>query len=237
MLEALRLIPFLAQVPTEDLAPLAARARRVTCVAREVLFRRGDPAEAFFIVISGHIILYLDGDDDPSHIARICGPRESFGEWCVCSQEACPVTAHAFGPAELIMIPGDALAALFAASPDLACALIGETTVRLRGLVRQMMDLKMKTAAQRVGGYLLELTHGREEPCEIRLPFEKKLLAHDLGMQPETLSRILLKLQGIGVHYHRSIDAFRIADVAALRQFCDEAGPHPTPLADHAAEC
>ena len=237
MLEALRFTPFLARVPTEDLARLSARACRVTHAPGELLFRQGDPAEAFFIVVSGHVILYLDGDDDPSHIARICGPGESFGEWCVCCNEACRVTARAFGPAELIAIPGDALAALFATSPELALGLIGELSVRLRALVRQMMDLKMKTAAQRLGGYLLELAPGHEGACEVRLPFEKKLLARHLGMQPETLSRILLKLQGIGVRYHRSIDAFRIRDIGALREFCDEGEPDRTPKADHAAQC
>jgi CRP/FNR family transcriptional activator FtrB len=236
MLEALRLTPFLAQVPAEDLARLAAHAYRMTHSGRELLFRKGDPAQAFFIVVSGHVILYLDDDGDPSSVARICGPGESFGEWCVCCNDACRVTARAFGAVELIAIPGDQLAALFAASPELALGLIGELSARLRTLVRQMMDLKMKTAAQRLGGYLLELAPVAEGACEVHLPFEKKLLARHLGMQPETLSRILLKLQAIGVRYHRSIDAFRIRDIAELRLFCDEGGPDQARNEGHAAE-
>ncbi len=237
MLEALRSTPFLAKVPTDDLARLAAGAQRRTHSGRELLFRQGDPAELFFIVVSGHVILYLDGDMDPSHIARICGPGESFGEWCVCCNESCRVTARAFGAVDLIAIPGDELAAVFAASPELALGLIGELSTRLRVLVRHLMDLKMKTAAQRMGSYLLELAPGREGACKVHLPFEKKLLARHLGMQPETLSRILLKLQGVGVRYHRSIDAFLIRDVAQLRAFCDESGPDHRRIEGHAAEC
>jgi CRP/FNR family transcriptional activator FtrB len=237
ILEMLRATPFLAQVPTADLASLASHAARVAFASRDVLCRQGEPADAFFIVISGHVILYIDGDDDPSHVARICAPGESFGEWCVCCSEACRVTARAFGPAEVIAIPGDALASVFAASPELALGLIDELSVRLRTLIRQLMDLKMKTAAQRLGSYLLQLTPEGNGACEVRLPFEKKLLARFLGMQPETLSRVLLKLQGIGVRYNRSVDAFRIPDIGALRKFCDEASPDQMRSEDHAAEC
>ncbi|MFO1154255.1 MAG: Crp/Fnr family transcriptional regulator [Rhodospirillales bacterium] len=237
LLETLRLTPFLAHVPPDDLARIAGRAHRITFLGHYPLFRQGDPGHSFFIVTSGHVILYLDGDSDPSHIARICGPGDSFGEWCICAGEPCRVTARAFGTAELIAIPGDELAIQFKESPALALALIGELSARLRVLVRQIMTLKMKSAAQRLGGYLLELAPGNEGACEVHLPFEKKLLASHLGMQPETLSRVLLKLQGIGVHYHRSIDAFRIRDISELRAFCNEGGNLDQPqMEDHAAD-
>lgn len=236
IIEALRLTPFLAKASVDDLARLAADARRLTYASRQTLFRQGDAATAFFIVLAGHVALYLDGDDNPAHLARICGPGETFGEWCICCEDTCPVTARSFGPVELITIAGDALTELFHANPDIAQALIAQQSARLRGLVRQLMDLKMKSAAQRVGGYFLELAQRREGRCEIRLPFEKKLLAHHLGMQPETLSRILVKLQSVGVRYHRASDAFRIDDAAALREFCDEPGTASV-VANYAAEC
>lgn len=174
IMDALRLTPFLGQVPTADLEQLAAHAIRVSTRAGEILFRQGEKSGSFFIVLSGHVVLFLDGEGDPSKIARIAGRGESFGESCICCHAARLVTAQAFGRAELIAIPGAALQGLFCASPGLAVGLISEVSMRLRGLVRQVMDLKMKSAAQRLGGYLLELAAADAGPATIRLPFEKK---------------------------------------------------------------
>lgn len=235
IMDALRLAPFLGLVPSEDLAQLAAHATRVSARAGEILFRLGDQPDGFYIVFSGHVVLFLGGEGDPSKIARVVGRGESFGESCICCHAGRLVTAQAFGRAELIAIPGAALQSLFCTSPRLALGLISEVSMRLRGLVRQVMDLKMKSAAQRLGGYLLELAAADAGPATIRLPFEKKLLASQLGMQPETLSRALFRLQGLGVRYNRAHDAFAVLDLRTLHTFCQDGGHGHGLLADHAA--
>jgi CRP/FNR family transcriptional activator FtrB len=83
------------------------------------------------------------------------------------------------------------------------------------------MDLKMKTTAQRLAAHLLGLTKAEAGAAEIRLQYGKKLLASELGMQPETLSRAFLRLQPLGVRYHKADDVFRIRDVTALREFSE----------------
>jgi CRP/FNR family transcriptional activator FtrB len=99
--------------------------------------------------------------------------------------------------------------------------MLGEMSLRLRGLLRQIMDLKMKTTAQRLAAHLVGLTKAQTGAAEIRLQYGKKLLASELGMQPETLSRAFLRLQSLGVRYHKADDVFRIRDVAALREFSE----------------
>jgi CRP/FNR family transcriptional activator FtrB len=235
IMDALRLTPFLGQVPTEDLVQLAAHATRVTARAGEILFHQGDYPGSLYIVLSGHVVLFLDGHGDPSKIARIAGRGESFGESCICCHAARLVTAQAFSRSELVAIPGAALQSLFCARPGLALGLIGEVSMRLRGLIRQVTDLKMKSAAQRLGGYLLQLAAANAGPATIRLPFEKKLLASQLGMQPETLSRALFRLQGLGVRYNRAHDAFSVQDLRRLHMFCQEGEHGHGARADHAA--
>ncbi len=56
----------------------------------------------------------------------------------------------------------------------------------------------------------------------MRLPYEKKLLASQLGMQPETLSRALMRLQGLGVSNGNGAAVFRLRDVALLRRYASE---------------
>lgn len=185
----------------------------------DILFRQGDPADSFFVVLEGRVVLFLDPASDPAGIARIVGPGETFAEACVCGIGAYPVTAEVLGSAGIVAIGREPLCRLLEQRFDLVLAMLGEMSFRVRGLVKQITDLKMKTAAQRLAVYLIELTNAEEGPAEIRLPYEKKLLASQLGMKPETLSRAFLKLQSVGVRSRKAEDVLRIGDVARLREF------------------
>ena len=85
-------------------------------------------------------------------------------------------------------------------------------------MVDQLGELKGKTTAQRVGGFMLQLADSKNGSVVVRLPYEKRLLAGRLGMKPESLSRALIKLRQFGVRGRD--DVFAIDDVGRLRDFC-----------------
>jgi CRP/FNR family transcriptional activator FtrB len=88
-------------------------------------------------------------------------------------------------------------------------------------MMHQVVSLKGRIAAQRLGTYLLSQV---QEPiaatAEFRLPVSKGLLASWLGCRAENLSRAFLKLRAYGVETHGS--RVSLHDVARLR---DYAGP------------
>ncbi len=204
----------------EDLARLAENAECVSCEASTTLFRQGEPADRFFLLLDGRVGLYLDRVEEMACLARIVRPGETFAEACICGQGTFPVTAKVLRQSSVVAIPGGNLLSLMEQHPHFLLKMLSEMSLRLRGLVRQITDLKMKTTAQRLAAYLLTLVDREVGPTDVHLPYEKKLLAHELGMQPETLSRALMKLQCLGVHYKKSGNTLHVADVAALRQFC-----------------
>lgn len=53
----------------------------------------------------------------------------------------------------------------------------------------------------------------------ITVPYEKKVVASQLGMRPETLSRALAKLRKLGVQSYHSAFII-IEDIGRLRTFC-----------------
>lgn len=222
--ERLRLCRFLAQLPGDDIALLARHARCERFPAGAVLFRPGDAAERFYVVAAGHVALFLGEPGDLASIATIVGPGETVGEACVCGQHAYRVGAQTFGGSELIVIPGSLLCERLAARPATVLAMLSEMSMRLRHHLRQITDLKMKTTAQRLAGYLVGLTEAEAGPAQVRLPYEKKLLASHLGMQPETLSRAQMKLQALGVRYQKTANAFLVRDIAHLRAFASDGG-------------
>ena len=209
-----------AGLDASDIEMLAEKADYVSFDAGTTLFHQGDPADRFFILLDGRVGLYLDRVEEMECLARIVRPGETFAEACICGQGVFPVTAKVRRQSSVVAIPRANLLSLIERHPHLLLKMLSEISIRLRGLVRQIADLKMKTTAQRLGGYLLTLVDQEVGTADIRLPYEKKLLAQELGMQPETLSRALMKLQCLGVHYRRSGNILHIADVDALRQFC-----------------
>lgn len=211
-----------ARLTPAELGPLAAQAVEVCYPPHGLVLEKDDPAQYAILVLTGHVVLYLDRERDPASIARIVGPGEMFGETCLYCDGTNPVSAEAAERSILILIPNTALRALIEQRFDVLLMMLGQMSIRLRGLIRQVSDLKMKTTVQRVGSYLANHTKSRAGPVKVRLPYEKKLLARELGMQPETLSRALMKLQTVGVRWERRQDAFLIADIAALRAYCDE---------------
>ncbi len=218
-------------LPEDDISQILEEVTEGSYQSGDILFRAGDPADRFFVIMEGHVALYLDDEGGLSRIARIAGPGETFAEACICGQGTYPVTAEVLEPANIVAIPGQPLCTLLEQRFDLVLSLLSQMSIQLRGQIRQIMDLKMKTSAQRLAAYLIRFAeaerdaHAGSGAVEIRLPYGKKLLANELGMQPETLSRAFLKIQALGVRYHRAHDAIHIGDVGMLREFCESTRP------------
>jgi CRP/FNR family transcriptional activator FtrB len=114
------------------------------------------------------------------------------------------------------MIPAEHFRDVLARDPALNAALVKELSRHWRLLVRQIKDLKLRTAPQRLAAYLLDLAGGRDGSVE--LPEERRLLAGRLGMTPESLSRAFAQLASEGVSGRgRKVS---IADAGQLRKYC-----------------
>jgi CRP/FNR family transcriptional activator FtrB len=118
--------------------------------------------------------------------------------------------------ARILMIPAEHFRDMLARDPALNAALVKELSRHWRLLIRQIKDLKLRTAPQRLAAYLLDLSGGLGGTVE--LPEERRLLAGRLGMTPESLSRAFAQLAAEGVSGRGRNVA--IADAAHLRKFC-----------------
>ncbi len=71
--------PFARVVPGGDLADVAARFRRARVAPDTVLFRRGDPGDALFVVLSGRVRAEITSADG-TQVLGYAGPGELVGE-------------------------------------------------------------------------------------------------------------------------------------------------------------
>ena len=128
-----------------------------------------------------------------------------------------PVNAEALQDSEVVAFSASGFLDVLAQSFPSCRRLLGRMVARTRRHLDEIEALTLQNARLRVVGYLLRLVprdvHG---PCRVTLPTRKVLVASQLSIQPETLSRTLRDLET-----QEFIEVVQqqvwIADVDALR--------------------
>ncbi|GAA0567273.1 Crp/Fnr family transcriptional regulator [Caenispirillum bisanense] len=208
-----------ARLPHGEREALAALAEVRSFRAGERLIERGRRAEALFAVRSGYVKVYLPGATArDEHVIDIHGPGTLIGETAATGVGDYQVSAVALDAVEALAIPAEALNAALARNYDVVLTVMGAVTGSLRGLLNQVTELKMKSTAQRLAMFLVQLSPVQEGPAEIDLPYSKRVVAEKLGMTPETLSRSIAKLAPVGVT-PAGRDRLVVADMDALAEF------------------
>jgi len=193
-----------------------APATVVTLDEREALFRQGDPATAFFIVLDGWIKLYRITLSGEEAVLLILTRGGSFAEAVAFTSSNYPATAEAVSDARVVRIPADHVVRCIREDPDIALAMIASTSQHLHHLVQQVEQLKAQSGVQRVAEFLASLCPVERGSSMVALPYDKLLIAARLGLKPESLSRAFAKLRTIGVEVRASHVVIREVDL--LRQ-------------------
>jgi CRP-like cAMP-binding protein len=205
---------------SETVEHIIAPATAMVLKPHEWLFRQGDPATAFFIVIDGLVKLYRitpSGDETVIHVLQ---KGEGFAEAVAFTGNRYPATAEAVTDARVGRIPADHIIRCIRGSPDIALAMIASTSQHLHHLVQQVEQLKAQSGVQRVAEFLASLSSAEQGGCVSALPYDKILIAARLGLTPESLSRAFAKLRGIGVIVNAS--QVTIKDIAKLRSIATD---------------
>ena len=217
----LRSASFLAPFGREALAALFAEARVVTAAPFETLFEQGDEAIALWLVIEGVVGLIADAGAREPCLLQLVGPAQVIGEAGLFDNRRYPMAARTITAARLALIPAAALLARIEADPALRRHMLGFLSARLHALVREIAQLKLMSAPQRLANFLLGLTERRSGAQTVHLACERRIIAGMLGMTPESLSRSLRRLQSLGVRSQGKRDIV-VDDPTRLRAFLTE---------------
>ena len=220
LIQSLRSIPFFAAMRDDDLLWLIRHADLSQVLPGEVLFRQGDRAERFYILLNGYVELSVQTGPAERSILEIVQSGEVFAHAAVLDEEVYPVSATVLEQARLLVIDGRAFRGRLEQRFDLVLLMLAQLSGRLRGLIGQLTELKMKNTSQRLAGFLLSLTDAEQGGVTVTIPYDKRLVADTLGMKPETLSRAFAKLRVLGVESCKGDSFVRIADILNLRAYC-----------------
>ncbi len=180
---------------TECLLRLAGGARHFSVGRDAYLFRKGDPAQTIYVLVSGQVKVHLPLASGAEKVIAMIGPGESFGIASVYLGE--PYSASALSRTTSHVLAVDRATLLRQAGQDagLACRLLGAVSRRVSSLLHDMEACAPRSSLQRVSCYLLRQRPHAQVGCyEVILPSTKREMAAHLNLAQETLSRAFQQL-------------------------------------------
>jgi CRP/FNR family transcriptional activator FtrB len=198
-------VPLFERLDTDLRARLDAITTVITVLPDAVLSQQGAMPVALHVLLDGQVALSSTAADGTTALIEVLHPIDHFVLASVLSRLPYLMTARAVTRARLLAIDAAGLLDLVEHEAQLANTLLRSVSREFRTMVRQVRDLKLRTAAQRLGCYLLaRVKDGEATRADFRLPFDKGLLAARLGCRQENLSRAFATLRAYGVETHGS---------------------------------
>lgn len=186
----------------------------------ERLFSQDEPANAFFIACGGSVKLFRGSAQGLEKIMRLVRNGQSFAESVLFTEPPrYPVHAEAVTASLLAAVDREAYLALLRESFDSCRAVMAQMVNRIQAHWDEIEMLSLHSSEARVARYLLNLHSNRCETSTtpIQLPTRKVLIAAQLGLAPETLSRALHSLRENGLITVKAA-SIGIRDLEALRR-------------------
>jgi CRP-like cAMP-binding protein len=121
------------EIPTEQLALMAAIAEEVSYAGGELIYKEHDPADALYVVVEGQIRLHRGEQEITTAKAR-----EAFGTWALFDEEPRVTSATALEDALLLRIDHEDFVDLLADHVQIAQGVLKTIASRLRGLMERI---------------------------------------------------------------------------------------------------
>lgn len=181
------------------------------------IYGENEPAEYIYKVISGAVRTYKVLNDGRRQIGAFYLPGDVFGLE-VGNEHT--FSAEAIVECKVMVIKRSSLVALAARSNDVAQQLWAMTANELRRAQGHIM-LLIKTAQERVAGFLLEMASRSPVGNTVELPMSRQDIADYLGLTIETVSRTLTQLENSAAIAVPSSRRIVLRNQAALNRLND----------------
>ncbi len=199
--------PLFAGLPRPVMDKVTALCVHRRLGADDVLFRKGDPGDALYGIVSGRIRIHATAIDGRETLLNILSAGEIFGEIALIDGLPRTADATALEPTELVMLRRNAFMPLVHSDGDLAVHLLELTCRRLRWISEMVEDATFLAPPARMAKRLLQLArqHGRTQAdgVVIDLRLSQREIGELAGVSRETANKHLnawARLGWIAVH-------------------------------------
>lgn len=224
--QTLRKTPMFADLPGETLRFFASGCELQTVPKGTYVFHEGETPRGFYVVHAGAVNVHRVTEEGREKVIRVFYPGESFAEVVLAGDREFPASARTTENSRLILVPTELFRRQLHRDPDLALRILVSMSLHFRYLVDMVEGLKFRQAEARVVQWLLRQIEdagmaGESNP-RLTLPLAKHLLASQLGITSETLSRVFGRLRELEL---LSIEGRELTfpSVSGMRRFLREA--------------
>ncbi len=160
----------------------------------ENIFSEGNEAVGFYIITKGRVKVYKLSADGKEQILHIAASRELLGAVSAFAGDPYPAYADALEKTRVFFFPRKEFLSLIQDEPSVVMNMMANLAMRLQHFTRMIEDLSLKEVPGRLAAYLLYLSKQTGNSDNVEIDISKGQLASLLGTIPETLSRILRKM-------------------------------------------
>ena len=221
LVSLLAAVPIFRRLEPEDRRRIAAVSTLKEVEKGDEIFSEGEPAEAFYAVISGRVKVIKSTPAGKEIILEIFGPGDPLGAVVAYEGRPFPATARALEPTRCLVTPRQAFFRLLAEHPTLVRGLLSGLTMRLIELTNRLADLSGAKVEERIARLLVHRLEemGRPERGGIFLPFalSRQEIADLSGTTIETAIRVMSRWGKNGL-VRTEADGFVVLDRAELER-------------------
>ncbi len=187
-------VPLFEGLPGQQHRELAGIALVRSYKKGEPVFFEGEQGAGFFVVLAGRVKVFKVSPEGKEQILHMFESGECFGEVAVFTGQGYPANAQSESKSSLLFFPRAGFMELIAKEPSLALNMLAILSMRLRRFAGLVENLSLKEVPGRLAAYLLYLSEKEKNNNALKLDISKSQLAGLLGTIPETLSRILNRM-------------------------------------------
>jgi len=196
-------LPAFAGLDGADLDVILLRARSSRFPKESEVFRQGEDAQSFFLLLSGHIRVVRTSPEGHQVIARYINEGELFGIAMALGRTTYPATAVAAVDCVVLAWPNSVWPELQSRFPAFGASTYRAVGQRLQETQAQVMEMSTQQVEQRVANALLRIVNqsGRKttEGIEIDFPITRQDIAEMTGTTLHTVSRLLSAWEDEGI--------------------------------------
>ena len=213
--EQLKTIPYFRDLEPRVLERIRGSVFEAHLDKGQILFTEGEPAEAMYVVRTGHVKICKLSPDGREQVLRIMGPSECFNEVPVFDEGPNPANAQAIEPAVVWGIRRADMRRLVELHPAVAIGFLKVFAGKLRYFTRKVEDLSFRSVTSRVAKLLLGIAEddGRGG-LRLTQQFTQQEMAAVVGTAREMIGRAFKALEregAIRLDRHRVVVLSRAA--------------------------
>ncbi len=201
----IRYLPLFGGVEAPQLAAATRNCWLMHAARGETIARRETRLPGVFAVAYGTVKLALRGADGEERVLRVVSARQAFGEPHALLGRPADYDAVAMAESKVVVLPSETILELAERYPRMARNLMMLLAQRWVDLLAAFQAATMRRGAQRLASYLEALAgsngngNGTPGRLVVALPVSKTMVAGQLGVKKETLSRLLRQFETRGL--------------------------------------